>query len=112
MSEAELALDDDNIECMNNSGSVVVLEATPETVRERTKDTFTRPLLKASENNDKDLDIFLPSNSLMFEKEMISRISNMMRRREESYRKAGNLFISTDNVEPKKVALRILGIND
>jgi len=105
-----ITLNEDNIEIMRETGSVVVLEATPETIRERTKDTFTRPLLKQSANNEDDLELFLPSNSLMFEKEMISRIEKMMKRREASYKKAGNLFIQTDEKTPDVVAYEIIGI--
>ena len=105
-----VTLDEDNIEIMHETGSVVVLEATPETIRERTKDTLTRPLLKQSANNEDDLELFLPSNSLMFEKEMVSRIERMMKRREAGYKQAGNLFIQTDDKSPEVVAYEIIGI--
>jgi shikimate kinase len=95
---------------VESAGSVVVLEATPDTIRERTKDTLTRPLLKQSANNEDDLELFLPSNSLMFEKEMISRIERMMKRREAGYKQAGNLFIKTDDKSPEVVAYEIIGI--
>jgi shikimate dehydrogenase len=100
----------ENRELMKESGSVVILEAKPETIRERTKDDFTRPLLKPSEDNDEDLDLFLPSNSLMFEKEMVSRISGMMKQREEYYKEAGDLFVKTDDKVQEYVADEIIGI--
>ncbi|MCR4781333.1 MAG: type I 3-dehydroquinate dehydratase [Lachnospiraceae bacterium] len=105
-----VCLNPDNIEVMKETGSVVVLEASPETIRERTKDELTRPLLKASENNEADMELFLPANSLMFEKEMVSRIERMMKAREASYKAAGNLFINTENRSPENVAFEIIGI--
>ena len=105
-----VCLKKENIEVMKETGSVVVLCATPETIRERTKDDFTRPLLKPSENNSDDMELFLPSNSLMFEKEMISRIDVMMKKREAAYKAAGDLFVQTDDKIQEYVADEIIGI--
>jgi shikimate kinase len=46
----------------------------------------------------------------MFEKEMVSRIERMMKRREAGYKHAGNLFIKTDDKSPEVVAYEIIGI--
>ena len=83
-----IVLNDINIIAMQNSGQIVWLDASPETVYSRLKDSTERPLLKGKMN--------LPD------------IQEMMEIRRPYYEMAADYIISTDEKTPEEVAGEIV----
>lgn len=70
------ALAQENVDAMKEHGFIILLEASPETVYERVKDSTDRPLLNGNMN--------------------VEHIRTLMARREKRYREVADYVISTD----------------
>ncbi len=77
-----------NVKKMKRMGTIFLLNASPESIYERIKDTDDRPLLKGNMN--------------------IEYISNMLKDRMPAYEAAADILINTDGLTPKDVAQRIV----
>ena len=83
-----IVLRDDNVQLMQNTGSLIYLESSPETLWQRVKDKKTRPLL-AGEN---------PQN----------RLNEILTERKSKYESVSNHRIVTDGLSPETVAKKII----
>ena len=72
-----MALRDINVEYMKQSGKVVLLTASPETIFERVRYSNERPILNGNMN--------------------VEFISDLMKKREPKYLDASDIIVSTDN---------------
>lgn len=84
-----MALRDINVEYMKQSGKVVLLTASPETIFERVRYSNERPLLNGNMN--------------------IEFISNLMKQREQKYLNASDIIVSTDNKTINEICEEIVG---
>ena len=83
-----VVLKDENIDCMKNTGVVILLEARPETILARVEADKNRPLLA--------------------EKKSIEQIELMMEKRKTRYERAYEIKISVDEKSPKEIANEIV----
>ena len=79
--------DEDNLKNLKNSGVIICLKASPETILRRTKDLKTRPLLNVPEPK--------------------KRIGELLKKREPYYNKA-DFSVNTDDLSVKQAVERIL----
>lgn len=84
-------LRDQNTQIMKESGRIVLLTATPETIYERVKDSTDRPLLNGNMN--------------------VAHIAELMEKRRELYAKACDISVATDGKTPQVIAEEILEIS-
>ncbi|MDC7278692.1 shikimate kinase [Butyrivibrio fibrisolvens] len=70
-------LREENVDEMRKSGKVVLLNATPETILQRVKNSHNRPLLEGNKNVD--------------------FIRELMSKREDKYNRAADVTVSVDN---------------
>ncbi len=84
-------LRDENTKMMKESGRIVLLTATPETVYERVKDSTDRPLLNGNMN--------------------VEHIASLMEKRRELYANACDIKVATDGKTPDESADEILKIS-
>ena len=80
-------VDEENFNNLKNSGTLICLKASPDTILKRTKDLKTRPLLNVPDPKKK--------------------IEELLKKREPYYNKA-DLVIETDNLSIERVVERIL----
>ena len=80
-------VDEENFKNLKNSGTIICLKASPETILKRTKNLKTRPLLNVSDPK--------------------ARIQELLLKREPYYNKA-DFSIDTDNIAAEQVAEKIL----
>lgn len=78
----------ENTQMMKNSGRIVLLTATPETVYERVKNSTDRPLLNGHMN--------------------VEYIASLMEKRRELYAGACDISVATDGKTPSQIAEEIL----
>ena len=78
----------ENTQMMKNSGRIVLLTATPETVYERVKNSTDRPLLNGHMN--------------------VEYIASLMEKRRELYARACDISVATDGKKPSQIAEEIL----
>ena len=83
-------LRDKNTQMMKESGRIVLLTATPETVYERVKNSTDRPLLNGNMN--------------------VEHIASLMEKRRELYANACDIKVATDGKTPDEIAEEILKI--
>ena len=81
------ALREENVERMKESGAVVLLTASPETVLKRVRGGGDRPLLNGNMN--------------------LSYIADLMERRAPFYRAAADITVTTDGRDPGEIAEEI-----
>ena len=79
-------IDEENFKNLKNSGTIICLKASPETILRRTKDLKTRPLLNVSDQK--------------------KQIEELLKKREIYYNKA-DLSIETDNLSVDEVVSKI-----
>ena len=79
----------ENVEMMKQSGKIIFLSATPETIYERVKNSTNRPLLNGNMN--------------------VEYIKGLMKRRREAYENAADVIISTDGKWKSQIVEEILG---
>ena len=79
----------ENVEMMKQSGKIIFLSATPETIYERVKNSTNRPLLNGNMN--------------------VEYIKGLMERRREAYENAADVIISTDGKWKSQIVEEILG---
>ena len=84
-------LRDQNTQMMKETGKIVLLTATPETVYERVKDSTDRPLLNGNMN--------------------VEHIAKLMEKRRELYVNACDIKVATDRKTPQEIAEEILKIS-
>lgn len=77
-----------NVAVMKKSGRIIYLQAAPETIYERVKDSHDRPLLEGNKN--------------------IAYISKLMGQRKEKYEAAADIFIDTDKREVSEIGEEII----
>lgn len=82
-----MAMREENVLKMKDSGTVFFLQATPETIYSHVKDSTQRPLLNGNMN--------------------VSYIRQLMEEREPKYKAAADICIKTDGLTPEQVADRI-----
>jgi len=80
-------IDENNFNSLKNSGIIICLKASPETILERTKDLKTRPLLNVPDPK--------------------KRIEDLLAKREPCYSKA-DYAVDTDNLSVDDVVLKII----
>ena len=80
----------ENVEAMKASGKIVMLEASPETIFERVKDSHSRPLLEGNKT--------------------VEYISEMMDKRVASYMEAADLVINVDKKGIEEICHEIMSI--
>ena len=85
-----MATRDCNIELMKDSGLVVMLSATPETIYERVRFNRNRPLLNGNMN--------------------VEYISSLMEKRLLFYNKAADVVVETDERTPEDIVKKIVEI--
>lgn len=85
-------LRNENTQMMKESGKIVLLTATPETVYERVKDSTDRPLLNGNMN--------------------VEHIASLMEKRREIYAHACDLKVATDGKTPAEIAGDILKLTE
>lgn len=78
----------ENVELMKQSGKIIFLSATPETIYERVKHSTNRPLLNGNMN--------------------VEYIRGLMERRKEAYENAADVVISTDGKWKSQIVEEIL----
>ena len=78
----------ENVEMMKQSGKIIFLSATPETIYERVKHSTNRPLLNGNMN--------------------VEYIRGLMERRREAYENAADVVISTDGKWKSQIVEEIL----
>ena len=78
----------ENVTIMKETGIIVLLKATPETVFKRVRHSTNRPILNGNMN--------------------IEFISQLMEKRREIYEKSCTIDIDTDNKKPRDIANEIL----
>ena len=81
-------LRDQNTQMMKESGRIVLLTATPETVYQRVKNNTDRPLLNGHMN--------------------VEYIASLMEKRRALYAGACDISVSTDGKTPEQIAMEIL----
>ena len=81
-------LRDENTQMMKETGKIVLLTATPETIYERVKNSTDRPLLNGNMN--------------------VEHIASLMEKRRELY--ANDIKVATDGKTPDEIAEEILKI--
>jgi len=79
----------ENVELMKQSGKIIFLSATPETIYERVKHSTNRPLLNGNMN--------------------VEYIRELMERRREAYENAADVVVSTDGKWKSQIVEEILG---
>jgi shikimate kinase len=79
--------DEDNLKNLKNSGIIICLKASPETILKRTKDLKIRPLLNVPKPK--------------------KRIGELLKKREAYYNKA-DFSIETDNLSVDEVVVKII----
>jgi shikimate kinase len=85
-----MVLREENIKKMKQQGRILLLQAAPETIYERVKDSTNRPLL----NGHMDVEY----------------IGSLMAEREPAYKAAADLCVDTDGLSPRQVAEKILSL--
>jgi len=80
-------VDEDNLKNLKNSGIIICLKTSPETILKRTKDLKTRPLLNVSDPK--------------------KQIEELLKKREPYYNKA-DYSIETDNLSVNEVVIKII----
>jgi shikimate kinase len=85
-----MVLREENIKKMKQQGRILLLQAAPETIYERVKDSTNRPLL----NGHMDVEY----------------IGSLMAEREPAYKAAADLCVDTDGLSPRQVAEKILAL--
>lgn len=83
-----VVLKPENIDIMKASGSIVLLNATPETILERVKDDTNRPLLEGKKN--------------------VAAIASMIEDRRPKYEAASDIVVTTDDKDAETIASEIL----
>lgn len=83
-----MAMREENVAKMKESGTVIFLTATPETIYEHVKDSTNRPLLNGNMN--------------------VPYIKQLMDARAPKYSAAADIFIETDGCTPAEVADKII----
>ena len=79
----------ENVSLMKESGQIIFLSATPETIYERVKNSTNRPLLNGNMN--------------------VEYISELMERRRKLYEEAADVVIITDKKWKSEIVKEILG---
>ena len=79
----------ENVQMMKQSGKIILLSATPETIYERVKHSTNRPLLNGNMN--------------------VEYIRGLMERRREVYEGAADVIITTDGKWKSQIVEEILG---
>lgn len=77
-----------NVAAMEKSGRIVFLQASPETIYERVKDSHDRPLLEGNKN--------------------VAYISELLEKRREKYEAAADIFIETDGKKVSEIGEEIM----
>ena len=77
-----------NVAAMRNSGRIIFLQASAETIYERVKDSHDRPLLEGNKN--------------------VAYISELLEKRKEKYEATGDIFITTDGKEVFQIGEEIM----
>lgn len=80
-------IDEENFKNLKNSGTIICLKASPETILKRTKNLKTRPLLNVADPK--------------------SQIEKLLKKRESCYNKA-DFSIETDSLNIDEVILKII----
>ena len=83
-------LRDENTQMMKETGKIVLLTATPETIYERVKNSTDRPLMNGNMN--------------------VEHIASLMEKRRELYANACDIKVATDGKTPDEIAEEILKI--
>ena len=83
-------VDEDNFKNLKNSGTIICLKASPETIIKRTKDLKTRPLLNVPDTK--------------------KQIEELLKKREAYYNKA-DFNINTDKLNIEQVVEEIIGLS-
>lgn len=83
-----MAMREENVAKMKESGTVVFLQATPETIYSHVKSSTQRPLLNGNMN--------------------VPYIRQLMEKREPKYQAAADVCIETDGLTPAQVAERVV----
>lgn len=83
-----MVLREENVKKMKESGRIVLLSATPETIYAHVKDSLSRPLLNGNMN--------------------VPYIKKLMGERMPKYISAADVIIETDGLNPKEVADKIV----
>ena len=83
-------VDEDNFKNLKNSGTIICLKASPETIIKRTKDLKTRPLLNVPDPK--------------------KQIEELLKKREAYYNKA-DFNINTDKLNIEQVVEEIIGLS-
>ena len=83
-----MAMREENVAKMKKCGTIVFLQATPETIYSHVKDSTQRPLLNGNMN--------------------VPYIRQLMEKREPKYQAAADICIKTDGLTPEQVADRIV----
>ena len=86
--DAVCVLRQENTQIMKESGRIVLLTATPETVYQRVKNSTDRPLLNGHMN--------------------VEYIASLMEKRRALYAGACDISVSTDGKTPEQIAMEIL----
>ena len=79
---------EENVAKMKKCGTIVFLQATPETIYSHVKDSTQRPLLNGNMN--------------------VPYIRQLMEKREPKYQAAADICMKTDGLTPEQVADRIV----
>lgn len=83
-----LVLREENVTIMKESGTIVLLEASPETVFERVKENDDRPLLRSNKN--------------------VAYISELMEKRRPKYEAAADIRVYTDEKSALEICMEII----
>lgn len=83
-----VVLREENVLNMKKNGCIVLLNAAPETIYERVKDSSERPLLNGNMN--------------------VEYIAGLMEKRREKYEKAADIIIKTDHREAEDICGEIM----
>lgn len=77
-----------NVTVMERSGRIIFLQASPETIYNRVKDSHDRPLLEGNKN--------------------VAYISELLEKRKEKYETAADIFIETDGKDVSEIGEEIM----
>ncbi len=81
-----------NVEAMRESGKIVFLTASPETVFERVRDSHNRPVIEGNKN--------------------VPFIASLMEQRREKYEAAADFLVATDGKSAEKICQEIMQLLD
>ncbi|MBE5921461.1 MAG: shikimate kinase [Lachnospiraceae bacterium] len=85
-----VVMKDENVAAMKQGGMIIMLDATPETIYERVKDSTDRPLLNGNMN--------------------IEHVRGLMAKRSERYKVVADYIVHTDGKTVAKVCEEIIAI--